>query len=133
MPKLGIRGARIIKVGITPRGQLAVGTSVRAVYTWKDGVRPGQPGSAVIAGHTWSRGAGVFDRIGSLQAGDRISVGRAEFEVTRVRRVRTMSRQEVRGLFSDRGRPRLVLITCGNRSNTTGVYASRILVFADKV
>ena len=40
---------------------------------------------------------------------------------------------EVRDLFSDRGRARVVLITCGDRSVASGVYASRILVFADKV
>ena len=42
-------------------------------------------------------------------------------------------RQELRKLFSERGRARVVLITCGDRSVTTGVYARRILVFADKV
>ncbi|HXH80001.1 class F sortase [Nocardioides sp.] len=133
LPQLGIRRASVIPVGINRRGQLAVGGSVRSLYTWKDGVRPGQQGSAVIAGHTWSRGAGVFDRLGSLRAGDRFSVGRADFEVTRLRRVRRLSHQEVRGLFSDRGPARVVLITCGDRSVTTGVYATRILVFADKV
>lgn len=133
VPELGIRRARVIPVGINRRGQLAVGTSVRSVYTWKDGVRPGQRGSAVIAGHTWSRGAGVFDRLGSLRAGDRFSVGRADFEVTRVRRVRRLPPAQVQALFSDRGRARAVLITCGDRSATTGVYATRILVYADKV
>ena len=62
-----------------------------------------------------------------------MSVGRVRFEVTRVRRVTRLSSAEVRGLFSDRGRPRLVLITCGNRDNATGVYRTRILVNAKKV
>ena len=133
VPALGIGGAPIIPVGISARGQLAVGPSVKAVYTWNRGVRPGQPGSAVIAGHTWSKGAGVFDNLGTLKSGDRLSVGGADFQVTRVRTVRRMSGRAVRDLFSDRGPARLVLITCGDRSVTTGVYASRILVFADKM
>ena len=96
-------------------------------------MRPGAPGSAVIAGHTWSKGPGVFDNLGTLKVSERFSVGRATFKVTRVRKVRSLTREEVRDLFSDRGPARVVLITCGDRSATTGVYASRILVFADKV
>lgn len=135
--RLVVRGigvdARIIPVGVNRAGQLAVGESVHAVYRWRDGVVAGQPGSAVLAGHTWSRGAGVFDRLGELRRGDRVSVGRVDFRVTRVRRVTRMSPREVRELFSDRGEPRLVLITCGDRDNTTGVYRTRIIVNAKKV
>lgn len=133
VPKLGITGASIIPVGVDAGGHLAVGPSVRSVYTWRDGVRPGQRGSAVIAGHTWSKGAGVFDRLGSMKVRDRFSVGRANFKVTSVERVRSMSSKRVRELFSDRGPARVVLITCGDRSAATGVYASRILVYAKKV
>ena len=132
IPAIGV-DAGGIPVGINQAGQLAVGTSVRSVYRWRHGVVAGQPGSAVLAGHTWSRGDGVFDRLGQLRPGDRVGVGRVRFEVTRVRRVTRLSRAEVRGLFSDRGRPRLVLITCANRDNATGVYRTRILVNAKKV
>ena len=132
IPEIGV-DAGIIPVGVNRSGQLAVGGSVRAVYRWRDGVVAGQPGSAVLAGHTWSRGAGVFDRLGSLRPGDRVSVGRVRFEVTRVRRVTRMAPAEVRALFSDRGRARLVLITCGDRNNVTGVYRTRIIVNAKKV
>lgn len=133
VPKLGIRGASIIPIGIDAGGHLAVGPSVRSVYTWRNGVRPGQPGSAVIAGHTWSRGAGVFDNLGSMKVRDHFSVGPSRFKVTRVERVKSMSARRVRALFSDRGPARVVLITCGDRSSATGVYASRILVHAKKV
>lgn len=132
IPEIGVN-AGIIAVGVNRSGQLAVGTSVRSVYRWRDGVVAGQPGSAVLAGHTWSRGDGVFDRLGQLRRGDRVSVGDAKFQVTRVRRVTRMSPREVRALFSDRGEPRLVLITCGDRNNVTGVYRTRIIVSAKKV
>ena len=122
--------AGIIPVGVTGAGHLAIGRSVRDVYRWRDGVLPGQDGSAVLAGHTWSRGPGVFDRLGRLEVGDRVAVGRNRFEVTRVRRVTDMTRSEVAALFSDRGRARLVLITCGDRDDTTGVYRTRIIVDA---
>jgi sortase (surface protein transpeptidase) len=41
-----------------------------------------------------------------------------------------MSREDVARLFSDRGEPRLVLVTCGDRNNLTGVYRTRIIVHA---
>jgi LPXTG-site transpeptidase (sortase) family protein len=132
IPAIGV-DAGIVPVGITGSGQLDVGGSVRAVYRWRYGVVAGRPGSAVLAGHTWSRGNGVFDRLGSLRPGDRVRVGRVRFAVTRVRRVTGMAPKEVRGLFSDRGRPRLVLITCGDRNNATGVYRTRIIVNAKKL
>lgn len=122
--------AGIIPVGVTRAGSLAIGGSVRDVYRWRDGVRPGQPGSAVLAGHTWSKGDGVFDRLGALRPGHRVRVGSVRFEVTRVRRVTRMSPEAVARLFSDRGRPRLVLITCGDRDDLTGVYRTRIIVRA---
>ncbi len=129
VPAIGVN-AGIIPVGVTGAGHLAIGRSVRDVYRWRDGVLPGQDGSAVLAGHTWSKGPGVFDHLGRLEVGDRVAVGRNRFEVTRVRRVIDMSRSEVAALFSDRGRARLVLITCGDRNDTTGVYRTRIIVDA---
>ena len=64
VPAIGVN-AGIVPVGVTRSGQLAIGRSVRDVYRWRDGVLPGQSGSAVLAGHTWSKGRGVFDRLGS--------------------------------------------------------------------
>lgn len=129
IPAIGVN-AGIIAVGVTRAGHLAIGRSVRDVYRWRPGVLPGQEGSAVLAGHTWSKGPGVFDNLGRLRPGNRVVVGKFRFQVTRVRRVSGMSRQEVSRLFSDRGKARLVLITCGDRNNRTGVYRTRIVVNA---
>jgi len=125
--------AGIIPVGVTRGGHLAIGHSVRDVYRWRNGVIPGQPGSAVLAGHTWSAGNGVFDNLGRMAIGDRVTVGAMRFKVTRVRRVTGMSHEDVTALFTDRGPARLVLITCGDRNNTTGVYRTRIIVNAKKM
>ena len=132
IPAIGVE-AGVIAVGVTRSGQLAIGGSVRDVYRWRDGVLPGQQGSAVLAGHTWSRGSGVFDDLGRLRPGNRVVVGRNRFEVTRVRRVTAMSPQAVAELFSDRGPARLVLITCGDRNDLTGVYRTRIIVNATRL
>lgn len=129
IPGIGVN-AGIIPVGVTRAGHLAIGGSVRDVYRWRYGVLPGQAGSAVLAGHTWSKGPGVFDNLGTLKVGNRVVVGKNRFQVTRVRRVSGMSPQAVSQLFSDRGKARLVLITCGDRNNLTGVYRTRIIVNA---
>ena len=63
IPAIGV-DAGIIPVGVTRAGHLAIGRSVRDVYRWRSGVLPGQQGSAVLAGHTWSQGHGVFDDLG---------------------------------------------------------------------
>ena len=132
IPAIGVN-AGIIAVGVTRAGHLAIGGSVRDVYRWRSGVQPGQQGSAVLAGHTWSKGPGVFDNLGRLRPGNLVVVGVNRFKVTRVRKVTGMSRQAVAELFSDRGKPRLVLITCGDRNNLTGVYRTRIIVNAKLV
>ena len=129
IPAIGVN-AGIIPVGVTRSGHLAIGRSVRDVYRWRSGVLPGQQGSAVLAGHTWSKGPGVFDDLGRLRPGNLVVVGRNRFEVTRVRRVTGMSRSAVAALFSDRGAARLVLLTCGDRNDLTGVYRTRIIVNA---
>ena len=129
IPAIGVN-AGIIPVGVTKAGHLAIGRSVRDVYRWRRGVLPGQRGSAVLAGHTWSKGPGVFDDLGRLRPGNVVVVGRNRFVVTRVRKVTGLSRKAVAGLFSDRGKPRLVLITCGDRNDLTGVYRTRIIVNA---
>lgn len=132
IPAIGVN-AGIIAVGVTRAGHLAIGNSVRDVYRWRHGVLPGQRGSAVLAGHTWSKGPGVFDNIGRLRPGNRIIVGKNRFTVTRVRKVTGLSREDVAALFSDLGPARLVLITCGDRNNLTGVYRTRIIVNAKMV
>ena len=129
IPAIGVN-AGITAVGVTRGGHLAIGRSVRNVYRWRAGVLPGQQGSAVLAGHTWSKGPGVFDRLGSLRRGNLVVIGKNRFRITRVRKVTRMSRAAVAALFSDRGKPRLVLITCGDRNDLTGVYRTRIIVNA---
>jgi LPXTG-site transpeptidase (sortase) family protein len=129
IPAIGVN-AGIIPVGVTRAGHLAIGRSVRDVYRWGSGVLPGQQGSAVLAGHTWSQGHGVFDDLGRLRPGNVVVVGRNRFAVTRVRRVTGLTRSAIAALFSDRGAARLVLITCGDRNDLTGVYRTRIIVNA---
>lgn len=129
--RIGVN-APIRTVGITADGGLAVGSSASTVYRWKDGVTPGQRGSAVLAGHTWEAGDGVFDHLARLRKGNVIRVGKHRFKVTRKQRVQRMGPAQVAALYADTGPARIVLITCGDR-DAQGTYHSRILVRARKV
>ena len=72
IPKLNIN-SKIKYVGLTPKGNMASPRSFSDVGWYKYGVRPGEQGSAVIAGHVnngLSRPA-VFWNLNELQKGDK--------------------------------------------------------------
>ena len=78
IPVIDVR-TRLIRLGLTAQGtlQVPVSTSVAGWYTGSP--RPGQVGSAIIAGHIDSyRGPGVFFRLRLLRPGDRIYVRHAD-------------------------------------------------------
>jgi hypothetical protein len=101
-----------------------------------DGILPGAPGPAVIAGHVDSRtGPAVFTGLGSLRPGDRIQVtdvkGRVvAFTVDRVRSyLKTeFPTEDVYGATPD---PQLRLITCGGAFDPpSGHYRRDVVVYA---
>jgi hypothetical protein len=120
--------ARILQVGLTNTGSLAVGDRLRrTVYTWRDGDPPcDATGTTVYAGHAWRAGNGVADRWGRLQRGDRIRVSGCAFEVTR--KEFWPADRSMRHLFTVGGPPQIVLISC-----KADDYAQRAVVFATKV
>jgi len=106
-------------------------------FSWRRGVTPGQRGSAVLAGHTYSRGAGVFDRLGQLHRGNLVKIVRGgktvTFKVTKVQRhVRHASNSQVASWSDPVGPSRVVLVTCGDYLGD-GHYGSRIVVSAKRV
>ncbi|MBO2454036.1 class F sortase [Actinomadura barringtoniae] len=104
-----------------------------------DGVRPGQPGPAVIVGHVDSRtGPAVFTRLGELRPGAVVTVrdshgARVAFKVESVRaypKVRFPTK-EVYGATPD---PQLRLITCGGGfDRATRHYTTNVVVYAGLV
>lgn len=91
----------------------------------------------MLAGHTYSKGAGVFDQLGQLRSGNLIKVERDgqtfRFTVDRVQRhVRHPSAKEVDSWYDPSVPTRLVLITCGDYLGG-GHYASNVVVFAHPV
>jgi LPXTG-site transpeptidase (sortase) family protein len=135
IPAIGVQ-TNIIHLGLTASGALQVPSST-AVAGWYTGSpRPGDVGSAVIAGHIDSKsGPGVFFRLSSLRPGDRVYVRRADgtlaaFKVTVVRQFAKDSfpTAAVYGAVPD---SELRLLTCGGTFDPQlRSYLSNTVVYA---
>jgi hypothetical protein len=100
-------------------GVLAVPPPIRRAGWWKDGAAPGaNAGSILIAGHVDSAtgGIGAFFKLHEARTGDRVTVTTASgrtftYRVVSVRNY--LKRKLPTSAYSLKGRPRLVLVTCG--------------------
>lgn len=138
IPKIGVN-AVIEYVGITAQGVMGVPAGPDNVAWLKQGPRPGENGSAVIAGHEgWKNGiAAVFDNLGKLHIGDKIYVlDKQGMKVTFV--VRKMQAYDPNGnapevFASNDGKAHLNLITCEGVWNAAQKsYSNRLVVFTDR-
>ncbi|HEY1618727.1 MAG TPA: class F sortase [Streptosporangiaceae bacterium] len=135
IPAIGVR-TRLIRLGRTTAGSLQVpGTT--AVAGWYTGSpRPGEIGSAVIAGHVDSYlGPGVFFRLRLLRPGADIYVRRADgtvavFSVTTIR-LFAKDRFPTAAVYGATPQAELRLITCGGVfDHGLGSYLSNVVVYA---
>ena len=124
-------------VGINADGSMEIPDDPREVgwYTLTD-VRPGDEGTAVIAGHVDSRthGKGAFFELDTLRAGDEIVLetvdGPQSWTVTDLRVYEKESLPIVE-LFSLTGTPRLALVTCGGPFDPVKrSYRDNVVVYA---
>jgi len=137
IPKIGVDAA-IEYVGLTSESAMEVPEGPVNVGWYKLGPRPGEKGSAVIAGHEgWKNGiSAVFDNLHLLSKGDEILV-QDEKGVNRtfiVREVEVYAPDgDATNVFSSRdGKVHLNLITCEGAWSFHGKnYANRLVVFAD--
>jgi len=137
IPKIHVDAA-LESVGLTPAGAMGVPAGP-ADAAWFDlGPRPGESGSAVIAGHYgWKNGiSAVFDHLNAMRRGDRIYIRDATGTTTFiVSGVRTYGEHDdASGVFvSSDGKAHLNLITCGGIWNKAlKSYSYRLIVFTDK-
>lgn len=131
--------APIEYVGLAPDGAMNV-PKERANAAWFElGQRPGEDGSAVIAGHYgWKNMEGsVFDDLHKLRKGDRIYVedDRGDIISFVVRESRRYDPQaDASAVFgSNDGKAHLNLVTCeGEWDKVSKTYSKRLVVFTDK-
>jgi LPXTG-site transpeptidase (sortase) family protein len=126
-------------VGVTPDGAMDVPKGPIDVAWFELGPRPGENGSAVIAGHSgWKDGVkAVFNNLDKLNIGDKIYIEDEFGAITTfvVQKVRTYDpKADTSSVFgSSDGKAHLNLITCiGFWDTVNKDSSSRLVVFADK-
>lgn len=131
--------AIIIYTGITPDGAMNTADGVNEVAWYKFGPRPGEDGSAVIAGHYgWAAGkAAVFNGLNTLNKDDEVLViddkGVTTIFIVRESRKYDPEADATIIFKSDDGKAHLNLITCnGVWENAQQTYSDRLVIFTDK-
>ncbi len=131
--------AAIRSVGLAKDGSMGVPAIPRDTAWYMLGPKPGETGSAVIAGHVnWLYGAtGAFERLKNLKRGDQITVedengAAVSFVVREMRKLDAGA--DAAGVFiSQDGKAHLNLVTCAGVWNKRArQYTQRLVVFADK-
>ena len=137
VPSLEI-DAPVFPVSISlPHGALGVPPLIHRLGWWQDGMAPGSStGSTLIAGHVDSarRGPGAFNRLHEARRGDSVQVTtrNGQTRTYHVVSVQVMLKNKLpTSIFSRRGRPRLVLVTCGGPFDPSiGRYRDTVVVTA---
>lgn len=138
IPKIAVDSA-VEYVGMTPEGEMDVPKNQDDVAWFELGPRPGENGSAIIAGHYGRRGGEVsaFDNLYTLRKGDKVYVENEKgetisFVVRGTRRYDpTADASDV--FISGDGEAHLNLITCeGVWDEDSQTYPLRLVVFTDK-
>jgi len=135
IPSINVN-SKIQYLGITSKGEMEVPNNINDVGWFKFGSRPGEKGSAVIAGHLNGTNGkdGVFINLYKLKAGDKLSVVDDKGIITSftVREIRTYSPGFAEEVFSSNDAPHLNLITCdGLWNGAKKSYDKRLVIFSD--
>lgn len=131
--------ANIGYAGTAPDGTMAISQSQDDVAWYEPGTRPGEIGSAVIAGHYGSLNgkSSVFSDLSKLNKGDILSIkdhnGVLFNFVVRESRTYNPSADATEVFNSDDDKAHLNLVTCeGTWNNNQETYSDRRVVFTDK-
>lgn len=135
IPKINVDAA-IESVGITSKGEMEAPNNTVDVAWFALGPRPGEIGSAVIAGHLNNEigEEGVFNNLHKLQSGDKmyIEYSKATSIAFVVREIREYNPGYADNVFSPNDNAHLNLITCdGVWDEANKTYSKRLVVFAD--
>lgn len=126
-------------VGITESGAMDMPKSIDTVGWYFLGSRPGENGSAVIAGHYGKKNGrnSIFNNISKLNIGDKIFIedDRGQLITFVIREIKILDpKADTSDVFiSNDGKAHLNLITCeGTWNKITKSYSGRLVVFSDK-
>lgn len=126
-------------VGLTPKGAMGVPKDFTNVAWFNLGPRPGEKGSAVMAGHYGRKnGKGsVFDNLYKLRPGDKLSVeddqGTIISFVVRATRRYDPNANASAVFGSNDGKAHLNLVTCeGTWDKISQSYSQRLVIFTDQ-
>lgn len=131
--------ALIDGVGLLADGSMGIPKIPSKAAWFNLGPRPGEAGSAALAGHVnwWTGAVGAFARLNKLKPGDKIIVKddkgmNINFIVNKIRLYG--AREDATDVFfSNDGLAHLNLITCGGVWNKlTKQYTKRLVIFADR-
>lgn len=79
IPKLGVKKARIISIGVNSKGELGTPPNIFDVGWYRDSSTPGNGGTAIYDGHNGGpTKEGVFKHIPELVEGDIITIERGD-------------------------------------------------------
>jgi hypothetical protein len=127
----------VVPTAVDPvTGELAIPDDPTIVGWYRYGPSPGQPGSAVLAGHLdWHRRPGAFYRLGRVAPGSIVTIRYADGSSQRFQVVdNTLVPKPslpVSDVFERTGPPTLRLITCGGTfDRRTHHYRSNVVVTA---
>lgn len=128
--------ASIESVGVTKTGEMDIPSNTINVGWFNIGPRPGEKGSAVIAGHLNGKNGetGVFAHLDTLKKGDKVYIANGggppiAFVVRENKRYDPGYAEEVFGISTD---AHLNLVTCdGVWDGAKKSYTKRLVVFAD--
>lgn len=136
IPKIGV-DTSVLYMGLTASGDMEAPQTNEDAGWYKYGPRPGNTGSAVIAGHVGVGSHAVFTQLNLLVKGDIVSVTDDKGQTISfvVREVRTFSRNtEPTEVFKSTTGAHLNLITCdGTWDAGESTYSERLVVFTDKL
>jgi LPXTG-site transpeptidase (sortase) family protein len=140
IPKIWV-DAPFTGLSIGPTGQLEPppGNDINLVGWHTKGASPGEPGTAIIAGHVDTKtSAAVFANLGELAKGDVFYVLRADGRTAtfRVDSVETFQKNNFPSdrVYDDTPHAQVRLITCaGNYDRTVMDYTDNLVVFAHLV
>ncbi|WP_157842791.1 MULTISPECIES: class F sortase [Bacillus] len=136
IPKLQVETS-IYAAPLSKEGKMEITDNADEVAWFSNGISPGMPGSAVIAGHVDNyTGPAIFFYLKRLKQGDSIFItdefgDRLEFIVEKVEKY-PYDQAPIQLIFGPSTRRKLNLITCtGKYDRKTNVHAERLVVYSE--